>query len=207
MVMRRTVNFVKTTAIGGLVVILPLAVILFVTGEILLTLYSASLSIIESERTPGIVRDNPVLVIASGLGILLGACFVTGLVVQTRLGQYLRDWFKEKVVNRIPVIRAVTRITERFAGVEGEDFAPVEIDVHDDGIALLGFLVERLPDDRCAVFVPTSPVTTVGNVLIVAPDKLRYIDANISDAVTAISQWGVESTRLYGGKQADSVNE
>lgn len=207
MAVKRALNFVKTTAIGGLLVILPLAVILFVAGEVLFTLYSASLGLIESERTPGFVRDNPVLVIVSGAGVLLGACFVTGLIVQTRLGRYMKEGFKEKIVNRIPVFRAVTRITERFAGIDGEDFAPVEVDIHADGIAVLGFLVERLPDGRAAVFVPASPVTTVGNVLIVAPRKLRYIEANISDAVTAVSQWGVEARRLYEDKPAGSASK
>ena len=67
---------------------------------------------------------------------------------------------------------------------------------------VLGVLVEKLPDGRCAVFVPASPVTTVGNVLIVAPEKVRYLEAGISDAITAVSQWGVDSASLYAGKPA-----
>ena len=109
----------------------------------------------------------------------------------------------QKVVNRIPVIRAVQQIAERFAGIDGEDFAPVEIEVHGEGIAILGVLVERLPDGRCAVFVPASPVTTVGNVLVVAEEKVRFLDASISDAMAAVSQWGLESNRLYGEKPAE----
>lgn len=202
MALKRTVNFVKTTAIGGLLVILPVAIIVFVTGELLFTLYSASLSILGSEHTPELVQEHPLLVIASGLGTLVGICFMTGLFVQTQLGKYLKQWFKEKVVNRIPVIRAIQRIGERFAGIEGEDFAPVEVEAHGEGVGILGVLVEKLPDGRCAVFVPASPVTTVGNVLIVAPEKVRYLEAGISDAIAAISQWGVDSARLYAGKPA-----
>ncbi len=207
MAVKRTVNFVKTTAIGGLLVLLPLAIILYVVGELLFTLYTVSLGIIEAEPTPQFVKENPFLVIAAGVGALIGFCFLTGLVVKTRLGNYLKHSFKEKVVNRIPVIRAVQRIAERFAGIEGEDFAPVEVEVQEEGIAILGVLVERLPDGRCAVFVPASHVTTVGNVLIVAAEKVRFLDASISDAMAAVSQWGMESERLYGEKAAGPAKE
>ena len=202
MAVKRTVNFVKTTAIGGLLVILPAAIILFVAGEILFTLYTASLGILESEHTPELVQENPFLVIATGTGLVVGLCFMTGLVVRTRLGEYLKRAFNEKIIGRIPVIRAIQRISERFAGIEGEEFTPVEVEAHGEGVAILGILVEKLPDGRCAVFVPASPVTTVGNVLIVAPNKIRYLDATIGDAIAAVSQWGVDAARLYAGKSA-----
>ena len=204
MAVKRTANFVKTTAFGGLLVILPVMIILYVLGEVLLTLYTFSLGILESEHTPDLVQEHPVIVIAAGIGTILGLCFFTGLAVKTRLGNYLKRSFNEKVINRIPVIRAVQRITERFAGVEGEDFAPVEVEAHGEGVGLLGILVERLPDGRCAVFVPTSPVTTVGNVLIVAPEKMRFLDASIGDTMGAVSQWGVDAARLYAGKSAEA---
>jgi hypothetical protein len=91
----------------------------------------------------------------------------------------------------------------RREGVDGgnDDFVPVEVDDYGEGIAVIGLLVERLPDGRCAVFIPTSPVTTVGNVLIVSPDKMRLLDAGISDAISAVSQWGVDTTRIYAGAE------
>ena len=204
MAMRRSLEFIKTTAIGGLLVIIPLAVILFVVGQILFLIYSTSLAVIESEHTPVFVQDKPILVVASAFGLLVGACFVTGLFVQTSLGQYFKRFFRENLLDRIPVIRAIARITERFAGVDGDDFAPVEVDAWGDGVAVVGFMVERLADGRYAVFIPTSPVTTVGNVLIVAPEKVRFLDAGISDAITAVSQWGVETAKLYDSKARDS---
>ena len=204
MAVKRTANFVKTTAIGGLLVILPVLIIMYVLGEVLFTLYSVSLAILESEHTPDLVQEHPVIVIAAGLGSLLGLCFVTGLAVKTRAGDYLKRAFNRNIIDRIPVIRAVQRISERFAGIEGEDFAPVEVEAYREGVALLGVLVERLPDGRCAVFVPTSPVTTVGNVLIVNSEKVCVLDATIGDTLGAVSQWGVDSERLYGGEAKES---
>jgi uncharacterized membrane protein len=200
MALKRTASFVKTTAIGGLLVILPIVVIVYVLGEVLFTLYTISLAIIESEHTPDIVQEHPLVVIITGLGIVLSLCFTTGLIVKTRLGDYLKRSFNKNVVDRIPIIRAIQRVTERFAGIDGEEFAPVEVEAHGEGVALLGILVERLPDGRCAVFVPTSPITTVGNVLIVPPEKMRFLDASIGDTMGAVSQWGVDAARLYAGK-------
>lgn len=193
----RFINFIKTTALGGLLVIVPIAIVLFVLGQLLLALLSLANDVV---AWLGIGIDDVLVMSGIALLSLVGLCFVTGLAVRTRLGDALKSWFGRNVAKRIPMYSAISNLTKRFAGIDGTQFAPVEIDLYNSGARAMGFLVEDLPGSRCAVFVPTAPVATVGNVYLLDKEKVRPIDASMSDTVSVITQWGVDAAYLFGGR-------
>lgn len=195
--MSRLINFLKTTALGGLLVIVPIAIVLFVLGQLLLAL----LSVVNTALAwLGIGINDALLMSAIALLALVGLCFVTGLVIRTRAGDALKRWFGRNVAKRIPMYGALASLTRRFVGIDGEQFSPVEVDIYDSDARAMGFLVESLPDGRCTVFVPTAPVATVGNLFVVAKDRVRRIDASVADTVSVITQWGVDAAELYSGR-------
>ena len=191
----RFINFLKTTALGGLLVIVPIAIVLFVLGQLMLALLTVAN---DALAWLGIGINDALVMSAIALLVLVGLCFVTGLVVRTRAGDALKRWFSRNVAKRIPMYGAISNLTRRYAGIDGEEFAPVEVDLYDSGTHAMGFLVETLPDGRCTVFVPTAPVATVGNLFLVASEKVRRIDASVADTVSVITQWGVDAAGLYG---------
>lgn len=192
--MKRVIDFIKTTAIGGLLVIVPAAIIVFVFGRLFAGLLDATTEILDAL---GISIDEAVILTALAIAILIGICFVTGLLVQTRLGAMAGKWLRRNIGTRIPMFNAISNLTKRFVGAEGTMFAPVEVDLYGTDARVLGFLIESLPDDRCAVFMPTSPVATVGNIVLVEASSVRVLDASMSDALAVISQWGVDVRDLY----------
>lgn len=194
--MTKVIQFMKTTAVGGLLVIVPIAVILFVLAQIFYGLYSLSESVLNQLNIE--INDALIMVGIAALS-LIGLCFLTGLVVQTRLGDALKRWFGRNVGRRIPMFNALSSLTKRFAGFDNENFASVEVDLYDSSARLIGFRIENLPDNRCAVFVPSAPVATVGNVYVISRDKVTEIDASVTDTLTSITQWGVDTRMLYAG--------
>lgn len=196
--MNSIVKFIKTTAIGGLLVIVPIAVVLFVLGELFFGLYSLAEDI---TGKLGIEINDAVIMVGIALLALIGLCFVTGLLVQTRVGVALKNWFYHHVGRRIPMFNAISSITKRFAGVEGLHFAPVEVDLYNTDARAMGFLVEALPSGRCAVFVPSAPVATVGSIYIVSRQKVTPIEASMTEAIAVITQWGVDAGDLYDGNR------
>ena len=92
---------------------------------------------------------------------------------------------------------AIASLTKRFAGLDGDKFAPVEVDLFDTDSRAIGFLIETLPNDRCAVFIPSAPVATVGNIYVVSQHQIKKLDTSVADTLTAISQWGVDTRELY----------
>ena len=200
--MSRFMKFIKTTAIGGLLVIVPIAIILFIMAQIFYALFSMANSLVAEL---GLQVNDALIMIGIALATLVGICFVTGLIVQTRLGVALKTWLNSNVARRIPMYNAISSLTKRFAGLEGNKFAPVEVDLHGSTARVIGFLIEILPDDRCAVFIPSAPVATVGNIYVVSQEAITKLDASVTDTLTAISQWGVDTVDLYQPESDDDT--
>jgi uncharacterized membrane protein len=193
--MSKFMNFIKTTAIGGLLVIVPVAIVLFVLAQIFYALYSLTQSL---TTDLGLQINDALIMVGIAVGSLIGLCFLTGLIVRTRIGLATRNWMNRNVARRIPMYGAISSLTQRFAGLEGNKFAPVEVDLYNSDSRAVGFLIELLPDDRCTVFIPSAPVATVGNIYVISRSKITKLDASVADTLTAISQWGVETGALYG---------
>lgn len=200
--MSKIVNFMKLTAIGGLLVIVPIAIVLFVLAQIFYGLYSLSESLLAEF---GLQIDDALIIVAIAITVLVGLCFVTGLLVQTRLGVSIGNWFKNNVARRIPMYNAIASLTKRFIGLDSNDFSPVEVDLYGSSARALGFLIEQLPDGRCTVYIPNAPVATIGNIYVVDLGAIRILGASVTDTVSAISQWGVDTHLLYPTNSGDGV--
>jgi uncharacterized membrane protein len=83
-------NFAKTTIIGGFFIVLPAAVLLFFIGKGVAVLVAAVAPIVDDMT----VREIGGVGVATLLSILLllALCFVTGLLVRTRLGRLAGGW-------------------------------------------------------------------------------------------------------------------
>jgi uncharacterized membrane protein len=195
--MRRVLSFIKTTAIGGLLVIIPVTIILAVLAQVFYGLFSIVKDVLD--ELP-LEFDEALVAVGITVLALIGLCFVTGLIVQTQFGMALKGWFSRNVARRIPMYNAITNLTKRFVGVEGLEFAPVEVAIYNSNSRVLGFLIEELPEDRAMVYVPSAPVATIGNIFIVPVDDLTHLDASTADAISVMTQWGVDARMLYAKK-------
>jgi len=191
---KKIVRFFKTTAIGGLLVIVPIAIILYVLAELFYVLYSLAEALIS---TLNIEIDDALIMVGIAAAALIALCFLTGLLIRTRFGLMIKRGFNRHIGDRIPMYNALASLTQRFAGQEGSDFAPVEVDMYHSSARAIGFRIENLPGDRCAVFVPSAPVATIGNIYVVARCDVTDISASVTDTFAAITQWGVDSKKLY----------
>lgn len=192
--MRKVINFIKTTVIGGLLIIVPIAIVLYVLGQLFYGLYSLAESTMSEVN---IEIDDALIMTGIAALALIGLCFLTGLVVRTRFGVVSKRWLNRHIGKRIPMYNALASLTRRFAGREGSEFAPVEVDLYGSSARAIGFRVENLPEQRCVVFVPSAPVATVGNIYVVHRNKITSINASVTDTLTAITQWGVDANNLY----------
>jgi uncharacterized membrane protein len=197
--MQRFVRFIRTTAIGGLLVIVPIAIVLFVLAQVFYGLYGAAAAIAEIPAVQDLdigLSDAAVLA-GITLAALIGACFLTGLIVRTRLGQAVKNWMSQNVARRIPMYTALSNLTKRVAGVEGTQFTPIEVDLYGSEARAIGFLVEEFADGRAAVFLPSAPVATIGTLHVVPKSAIRVLAASVADTASVLTQWGVDAHLLY----------
>jgi uncharacterized membrane protein len=199
--MKRLIEFIKTTAIGGLIVIVPITFLILVFTQVLNIVAGLTNTIAGFLPFDPPVNAAAILAVAI-FGVVL-ICFLTGLILQTGPGNALRNWLSRNIAERLPMYGMLRNLTQRFVGMEGTQFALAEINLYGSEARLLGFIVETLPDDRYAVFVPQAPIATIGHIYVLPKSNVHQLNASMADAVNAITQWGVGTDKLYPPKKPD----
>lgn len=135
------------------------------------------------------------LVIVIAVLVMLLACFLIGLIVQKALSF---NAFEEKVLKRVPGYEIVATIVKGLGSSNGtKAFPSAMIDMYGSGAAVLGFIMEEHDDGLFTVFVPSSPVLTVGNVYIVRAEQVLLLDTKGQDVADCLSKWGMGSKKLF----------
>ena len=85
--MKKLVEFIKTTAIGGLMLILPVAVIIFILAYVFNLLVSLNNKL--AQFLPYEIFDNALVIMAIAIISIILICFAAGLLLKTGLGEGL----------------------------------------------------------------------------------------------------------------------
>jgi uncharacterized membrane protein len=191
--MKQTLEFVKTTVLGGLIVILPLAAAVLISARILAALQGAVDPVAHT-----LPYGTHIGRLIAWL-IILGGCFVTGLAVRTTVGRRANSWLEQRVLARLPAYSLLRSIGKQVAG-EGEDgqMAPALAEIEDALVP--AFIVEEHDDGRLTIFVPAVPTPTVGAVYIMDPARVHRIDVPITTMVQCVTRWGAGSKALLAAR-------
>ena len=160
--MNKLTEFLKTTAAGGLMVLLPVLLLCLVLAQMLQLIVTLATPIAGLLQEGGLEKAaNPLLV---ALVLLAGASFAIGLIMQSNAGRRIGQWIENATLKRLPVYSALKRLTRGFAGTEeGETFMPALLEV-DAGIQEIVYVVEKSEDGMVAVLVPHAPTAFSGPV-------------------------------------------
>ena len=188
-------SFVKTTVIGGLVVVIPISLIIIIFGDLFANLIEIAQPI--AKYLPFNDFFNTIIVAILAVIIIFLTCFIMGLIVRTSWGVSGRDWFERRVLNRLPMYSTFKNLTQRFVEHEGTQFTPAEIDLFGSDCMVIGVIVEELIDGRVSVFVPITPAATVGQVYLVPAERVKPLDAPLGSMINTISEWGIGAGKLY----------
>ena len=202
--MRKVIEFIKTAIIGGFLVLLPVVAVL-----ILIAIAVNSVVIVIAP----LAAKLPMKIIGGFTGVtllamllILGFCFLAGLLVQLRLGQLVQTWLEGKVLQRLPGYTMIKNLTHQVIGREGTEFAPALVDLYGSEARVIGLIIEELEDGRLTIFVPISPTSTLGQVYILPVAKVERLDARFLNVVNTLSQWGMESKKLFQEPHSQRLN-
>ena len=192
--MNKLTEFLKATAAGGLLVLLPVLLLCLVLAQMLQLVVALATPIAGLLQEGGLDKvASPVLV---ALVLLAGVSFAIGLTMQTDVGRRFGQWIESATLKRFPVYAALKRLTRGFAGTEaGETFMPALLEI-DAGIQEIVYVVEESEEGLAAVLVPHAPTAFSGPVKIVDRKRLTLLDTNIGDLSRSLSHWGVGTVPL-----------
>lgn len=181
--MRGLAEFVKTTLIGGVLIVLPI----YLAVLLLLKAAQGLLGLIApvTNQLPTSVEYRQ---IAAAL-IILAICFVAGLLARTRPGSLARRVVEERLLSRIPGYEILRSVAKRLAGRADDDgFAPALVEV-EEALAP-AFIIEELADGSYTVLVPSVPTPAAGALFVLPRERVHPVDVPLAAMFRLFSHFG-----------------
>ncbi len=196
--MRSLFQFFKTTVIGGLVVLVPVAVCVYIISAVVEKVLHVLAPIAKTLHIESV--GGKALVEFAAIIVVIAACFLLGLLVRTAAGQSLGRRIEEKILNLLPGYQLMKKVSLQFAGgKEAVHWSPVLIRVGDS--RQIGFLVEEHSSGEVTVFIPSAPAVSLGAVHMVKAEMVEKLDVSMRKVVDCITQLGIGSSALTSPAQ------
>jgi len=187
--MHQVSQFLKMTLLGGLVIILPVALIFFLLMKAMDEVQKVLQPIVS------LLPEAVILPKVMALLIVIVGCFLTGLVINTRIGQQVYQAGERQILERIPGYTLLRDLSRQFSGREEEGSFSVAL-VEIEEALVPAFLVEEHEDGSFTVFVPSSPTPTVGALYILPRERVHPVNVSFAQAIKCVTRWGVGSGEL-----------
>ncbi len=198
----KTYGFLKTTAIGGLIFLLPLAVI----GALLGYVYNVVRVIYEplKEHVPVSSALGLTFLFLIAVAILLILCFLSGLAARRAIGRKFSQTIEKQLVMVFPKYAIYKDIVAGNIG--GDALAPslVPVTLRLDDMIRIGFEAGRTERGLVIVYLPGSPDPWIGSVVLVEPDRIQQLDVDFNETAAICERLGRASGKLLASANMDS---
>jgi uncharacterized membrane protein len=194
--MRRFRDFVVSSLVGGLLVLVPLYLAI-------LLLLKAAKSLVGLVRPfAGLLPDWVPADRLLSLILVLLVCFLVGSALRTRMGRVARDRVESSLFERIPGYGVLRSLTQQIAGSGQEKvWKPALVEIEDALVP--AFIIEEFEDGRYTIFVPSVPTPLAGAVYVLGPERVHPLDVPFTVAIKSISRWGAGCRDLVGTLSPD----
>lgn len=182
-------EFVTSTLVGGLLVVLPI----YLAVLLLLKTLQALANLLKpvSALLPDWLPAGTLLSAA----VVLAVSFAVGAALRTRAGRSIRERAEVSLTGRLPGYALLRGLTRRMAGrSEEKAWQPALVEIEEALVP--AFIVEELDDGRCTVFVPSIPTPFAGAVYILDRARVHVVDVPFTQAIKSVTRWGAGSKEL-----------
>lgn len=190
---KKSFGFLKTTAIGGLIFLLPLIVIGILVGQIAPIVLAVAKVLSNSSYIDTSDKAGVALLFALSIAIVVLMCFLAGMIARWSIGQKLSRFMEKNLIILFPRY-AIYR--EQLKGsIGGEHNKPelIPVLVRFDDVTRIAFEAERTECSLVSIFLPGSPDPWSGNVIFMTPDRVDRLDIPFSEALGICERMGRET--------------
>lgn len=191
--MKRLIGFIKTTLIGGLLIVFPVVVLFILLKKAVVTI-DPLLSPVMSRLPEGLPFPGLTAFAIESAVVLLG-CFLVGIIAKTQAGKKLRRGIEKSLFEKVPGYAFLRSFTRKALGEEEDIRFKVALVEIEGGLAP-SFVIEEHEDNRYTVFVPTAPMPTSGSIYIFPREKVHLVDVSFAKAFQSMTKLGAGSNEL-----------
>ncbi len=197
----KTIGFLKTTAIGGLIFLLPLAVI----GGLLGYVYNLVLVIYEplKEYLPVSGAGGTAFLFLIAVGILVMLCFLCGLAARRAIARKFSQTVEKHLVMVFPKYSIYKDIVA--CNIVGDAQVPslVPVTIQFEDAIRIGYEAGRTERGLVIVYLPGSPDPWIGSVVLVEPDQIQSLDVDFNETAAICERLGRASGQLLASVRTD----
>jgi len=192
--MKKIIEFLKTTILGGLFVLLPLILLYLALSEVMGVLVAMATPFADL-FFPGMFEDTrfPVLV---ALALLIGASFILGLVMLSDTSRRFGNWIERIILGRLPAYNAIKSLTTGFSDSQEESSFKPALLKSAEGEREFVYIVEDHDDGNLTVMLPWCPTPFAGVIKIVPKERVEPLSVSMTKVTEALSQWGIGAKNL-----------
>lgn len=193
--MDRIKAFIKTSVLGGLAVVLP-AVFLFL---IFRWLFNWITDIIQPLTNLVLAKGQFHEIVADILvfAIILTICFLLGVVVKTKVGQFIHENLENRILQLAPGYPTIKSVVMQFIGKNKSPFSSVAlVQVFGDETLMTAFITDTHDNSRYTVFVPTGPNPTTGLIFHLPQKYVHPIKVSVEETMRSVISCGAGSANL-----------
>ena len=197
----KTFGFFKTTAIGGLIFLLPLAVI----GGLLGYVYNVVLVIYEplKEYLPVSDAGGTALLFLIAVGILIALCFLCGFAARRAIARKFSQKVEKHLVMVFPKYAIYKDIVAGNFGGDAAAPSLVPVTIQFDDVIRIGYEAGRTERGLVVVYLPGSPDPWMGSVVLVEPDRIQSLDVDFNETAAICERLGRVSGQLLASVRTD----
>ncbi len=185
----------KRYALDGFFILLPIALIVFLFGELLdLCEMGADMlaALVPRTTIAGIDVSHWI-----ALFLLIAVAVLLGFLSCTELGSRCGKFIQRRLLNKVPAYSIVRDLSRQFAGFrENTRFSPAVVSMP-MSTQVLAFIVEELDNGDYVILIPTAPTPMVGQVQHIARDRVKPLQVPLTKVLNCISSWGVGAGPLF----------
>lgn len=193
--MEKFKSFLKTSIIGGVVVILPMFIFIMVFKW----LFGWVTDIIQPLTNLIVTKSHMSEIIADAIviAVILISCFIIGIIVKTKIGKFIHENLERKILKTAPGYSTIKEIVMQLIGKKFPFSSVALVRVFENDTLMTAFITDTHEEDgSCTVFIPTAPNPTSGFIYHVKDEYIQHVNISVEEAMRSIITCGAGSNKI-----------
>jgi uncharacterized membrane protein len=187
--MTKSRSFIRTSLLGGVIVLLPITILGFAFTWLLNLIRRIIQPLTDVVMERGQMQEFVATLIA--LGLIVGFCFVVGVIVRTQVGRFIHEQMEKRFFRVAPGYNLVKETVMQFLGNRKSPFGSVAmVRLFGTPTLVTAFITDEHENGWCTVFVPTGPNPTSGLIYHVPGENVFRVDHPVEDVMRSIISCG-----------------
>jgi len=190
------IQFIATTIIGGLLFLVPVVFLGFVLTKavgFMMIIAEPMADFIPVDSVGGVALANLIAIVA-----VIIVSFFAGLIARNALASGFIKGLESKFLMKIPGYSIVKGIKGGFDKDETNHFKPVALAL--GSAERVGFEIQKLPDGRSMIFIPSVPNSFSGITQVLPADQITYLDIPMTAIMELSERYGYGVDKLLATK-------